>query len=543
MGDSELNLVFDPRKSVAILVGTNHRSGEGGHDELYPAARNNVLDVAELVRNPKIIGISDVHLLMDLPSDEVRKKVRKACEGAEKPLSGLIFYYAGHGILDVNKKLYLSTPDTDLNHRHDSSILYDDMRRIIQEFRPFYPVVILDCCHSAAAVDAGGFAAAASFAGAFLLTACAKDMETFRPTNAPNTGFTGVLLSVLRHGISPEALAAAKQDDEELKRLAKPVISVADLFRVVKHRCNTANPPLADPHGNIDMQMQNETAAIAHNIGASETVTDKVVDLLEQRGLGLKLAEELRLANEAERIQLMDERVYECVLAQKQKAHLDPVVRVILEDELFREYHRSDWTSYEVRDQQVEIRIPKDDATGDADIRMTMTVNAAERIRSVWRFALGDAEIPNFKILRPQFESTPPSDWVILPLVQLPKWKEFVAYLNPPLPAGDGRTHSFSWHWPRAFPSLVKGKYEDMFVFRIRSAAPDIPMATTRFVIPASMGELEVRHEFGPEDDPPTKLEKTPLPDGFVAYEWRRKNVPANARIGLLLMLKRLPRS
>lgn len=120
----------------------------------------------------------------------------------------LLFYFAGHGLLDDRSDLYLALSRSDSNLLHRAA-WYDDIRReVVGTARACYgKVVILDCCYSGRALQGGmgGSVLLADHArvdGTYLMTAAAETSLALVPLGEDYTAFTGALVDILVQGLS-----------------------------------------------------------------------------------------------------------------------------------------------------------------------------------------------------------------------------------------------------------------------------------------------------------------------------------------------------
>ncbi|WP_433293420.1 caspase, EACC1-associated type [Actinoplanes sp. CA-030573] len=199
-GDARLP---DPRRSRAVLVGPAAYE----HLSPLPAVPNNVARLRELFADDGLWGLPPENCvtLTDAGStDEVEEALLAA---AREAADTLIFYFAGHGLLDLDSgRLFLA-----LGRAESAPIVraidYDRIRRAVRESRCPSKVVILDCCYSGHATM-GDFAAQTVVEGTYLLTACGELSLAVAPPGARYTAFTGALVRLLADGIpgGPELL-------------------------------------------------------------------------------------------------------------------------------------------------------------------------------------------------------------------------------------------------------------------------------------------------------------------------------------------------
>ncbi|MEV7552903.1 caspase family protein [Amycolatopsis sp. NPDC089917] len=201
----------DPRKSRAVLVGV---SDYATLEEL-PGVANNIATLGQAMTDPELWGLSEEHcvtLLNPESPDEVMDAVHRA---ATEATDALLFYYAGHGLLDNRFELYLAMPGSD-NERLYRSVRYDDIRREVvgTALSCYGKVVLLDCCYSGRALQGGmggsvdDLADQARVDGTYVMTATAETRKALAPPGERYTAFTGALVDKLTRGLpeGPELL-------------------------------------------------------------------------------------------------------------------------------------------------------------------------------------------------------------------------------------------------------------------------------------------------------------------------------------------------
>lgn len=200
----------DPQRSFAVLIGAS--AYESASLEDLPAVANNVMKLAELLRDPSVWGLpADRCVVVAEPRTpyEVLDAVHTAARRAEDTL---LVYYAGHGLVpltDING-LLLTVAGTD-RERQYTAVNFDDVRHeVLAADHVANRVVVLDCCYSGRAFAGGGMsgergavemAEQARIAGSYLLAACAGTRLAQAPPGETYTAFTGELIRLLETGL------------------------------------------------------------------------------------------------------------------------------------------------------------------------------------------------------------------------------------------------------------------------------------------------------------------------------------------------------
>ncbi|WP_410671596.1 caspase, EACC1-associated type [Amycolatopsis sp. cmx-4-68] len=193
----------DPRASRAVLVGVSDYASL----EKLPAVGNNIDTLRQVLTDPDLWGLPEEHcvaLLNPASVDDVLEAVHAA---ASEAADALVFYFAGHGLLDDRSDLYLALPGA-ASDRLYRAVRYDDIRReIVGTARACYgKVAILDCCYSGRALQ-GGMGGSVELAdharvdGTYLMTASAETSVALAPPDEDYTAFTGALVDKLLHGL------------------------------------------------------------------------------------------------------------------------------------------------------------------------------------------------------------------------------------------------------------------------------------------------------------------------------------------------------
>ncbi len=100
----------DPRASSAILVGTSQYKSEAFPN--LPVVVNNITGLKEVFTDPSI-GFVLPDMCSTLVDPDQSSLVSRAVRRAASTANFLLFYFAGHGIVDRRGNLYLGLTQTD----------------------------------------------------------------------------------------------------------------------------------------------------------------------------------------------------------------------------------------------------------------------------------------------------------------------------------------------------------------------------------------------------------------------------------------------
>ena len=91
---------------------------------------------------------SNIQIHLNKSRDEVMSAFTRFCNQIPNG-SLLLVYYAGHGVLDTNFSLFLSTPKSHVESIQWTGIFVNQFREEINRYKKISKIVILDCCFSA----------------------------------------------------------------------------------------------------------------------------------------------------------------------------------------------------------------------------------------------------------------------------------------------------------------------------------------------------------------------------------------------------------
>lgn len=227
------SLLPDAAASRAVLVGVSRYRNMPENRQL-PAVENNLRRLAELLCDPRVWGLpAENCVVLHQPgdADAVIGALRMAAESAT---ASLVFYYAGHGLIDplASDDLYLALPGSRepagthlaLNYRHVRA-------ELLRAAAVPQKVVMLDCCWSGkvlrGTMGGGDLANVAAVSGTAVLTACASTARALSPPGEDYTAFTGALAKILDEGIAG----------------GPPELDIGTLYRTLDGRLGSDNRP------------------------------------------------------------------------------------------------------------------------------------------------------------------------------------------------------------------------------------------------------------------------------------------------------------
>src|SRR5215831_1788027 len=192
----------DPARSRALLVGVSAYRNMAA-DRQLPTVEAGLYRLADLLCDEQIWGLPAGHctvLHQPASADDIVTALRAAAAQAH---DALVFYYAGHGLMDPavrDGELHLAMPDAYEPGGTHLAMGYMHVRRELAMSRGSWRMVILDCCWSGLALPAG-VTGAAAVDGTAVLTATAATRKALAPPGERYPAFTGALIDTLGSGI------------------------------------------------------------------------------------------------------------------------------------------------------------------------------------------------------------------------------------------------------------------------------------------------------------------------------------------------------
>lgn len=198
-------------------------------DPAFPPLQFAVRDAERLqaiLEDPALGGFDQVAMLANPPGNVARiglERMARACD----PGDVLLFYFSGHGKLDRDGSLALAMSDSDTAVLGATSLVSDELKRILNLSKASQKIMILDCCYSGA-VGVVGFKGALgdsienlaqNFRGSFLLAAS----QRFERAWENEEKGAGALTNALIEGVRTGAASNSGQDEITLSEIASYV--------------------------------------------------------------------------------------------------------------------------------------------------------------------------------------------------------------------------------------------------------------------------------------------------------------------------------
>jgi putative transcriptional regulator len=197
--------VANPKTSRAVLIGASTYQ----HLTDLPAVPANLADLRAALIDRDLWGLppENVRVIADEKDPAVVYDELRAAARATAPDGLLLYYYAGHGLIDT-ADLVLGLPGTDPRYPDERGLQYNAIRRATRLGATSSRVVILDCCYAGRAgrdaLSAGDAARViadrAETENVFLLLAVGPNAVATAPSGERHTAFTGALLNVFQQG-------------------------------------------------------------------------------------------------------------------------------------------------------------------------------------------------------------------------------------------------------------------------------------------------------------------------------------------------------
>ncbi|MER6304716.1 ATP-binding protein [Streptomyces sp. NPDC001657] len=279
----------DPDRSRVVLVGASGFA----HLPALPAVTANVAAMQEVFASEAVWGLPAAHCtVLHDPSGprEVSQAIKHA---AREATDALIFYYAGHGLIDPGTgELYLALHGSHADEVYDSAVPYQWIRRPFEASRAARRVVVLDCCYSGRMLGAMSEGLGlAEIDGTYLLAAAAENALALAPPGEFYTAFTGELVTLLHHGVPAAGESLSLNEIYERVRSSlcaaerpEPQCRDRNALGTVPFVRNSAyQPPTAAATEPPEATMRRFVSDMAHELRTPVTALSAVSEVLEER--------------------------------------------------------------------------------------------------------------------------------------------------------------------------------------------------------------------------------------------------------------------
>ena len=195
--------LIDAAQTQAVLIGISTYSADASLHDL-PAAKTNV-DRLEKVLASSTVGINKENITTlhnARQQQDILRVIKIAAQNAQK---SLIIYYSGHGILDEDFNLYLSTSESKVEDISFTGVSIDAINKVIQKER-LIVVLILDACFSEKAFEQF------NKTNFYVLASSKKNTTSKYPPEEEYSAFTNELIAILENGIPIRKTELALRD-------------------------------------------------------------------------------------------------------------------------------------------------------------------------------------------------------------------------------------------------------------------------------------------------------------------------------------------
>ena len=213
-------LSIEPKKTYVILMGASEFKEQENKWLPLPAVKRNIWKLKRLLTNDKILGVPSNNITKIIDEPFPCEIINQLIESVFKDLETLIIYYAGHGTIGDNRKLYLVTKNTVPYYPEYTALAFETIKNIAtgKKFRSAKNLIfILDCCLSGSAKQESFIIGEGQ--KAFIMTASSSHREAISLHNECYTAFTGKLINILSPGI---------------KEINKNTLTLGDIFQHLK---------------------------------------------------------------------------------------------------------------------------------------------------------------------------------------------------------------------------------------------------------------------------------------------------------------------
>lgn len=190
----------DAGASRAVLVGVSSYT----FLEPLPAVANNLPAMATALAAPGAWALPAGHCTVVAEPRYAHEVAEVLWQRAQEATDTMLFYFAGHGLIDSRGELLLGLRGSQPELSH-AAIPYQSLRDIMAKGRAQRYVLILDCCFSGRALGlmsgTEDLIDTAQIDGSYLLAAAGENATALAPPGETYTAFTGELLDCLARGV------------------------------------------------------------------------------------------------------------------------------------------------------------------------------------------------------------------------------------------------------------------------------------------------------------------------------------------------------
>lgn len=278
----------DPDRSRVVLVG----AGRFARLAELPAVSANVAALRDMFTSEEVWGLPTGHCTVLRDPREPPAVSQAVKQAAREATDTLIFYYAGHGLIDPGTgELYLALYNSHAQEVYDSAVPYQWIRRPLQASRAVRRIVVLDCCYSGRALGAMSEGLGlAEIDGTYLLAAAAENALALAPPGELYTAFTGELVALLHQGVPGAGESLTLNEIYERMRVSlrtaerpEPQCRDRNSLGTVPFVRNPAYEPSAiAATDSPEAAMRRFVADISHELRTPLTAITAVTEVLEE---------------------------------------------------------------------------------------------------------------------------------------------------------------------------------------------------------------------------------------------------------------------